>query len=231
MKRIIILLLLFLPVLFGYSQDSPWQELRVDENLSLLFPQDGFNIDTIGFQYGDKKDSKGFTGVGSFSGLGVSITQHKNVDGYSVHTLLEQISKEVCKEGTEMGWSCVVSDTTVNKIACKKAKFYIPNSKSNANFFRYIFFVNNKTYIFHITPLIGNFLGAIEESKKLLGGIRFTKAAKEQDGGSLSVQSSRTYNKLWIGYISGALFIIGVLVYILKRNKTKLNRITERTSE
>ncbi len=190
--------------------------MKIDENLTISLPGNVSQTDTT-----FEKDKKGrrfriFQTQTKNSTLALSITPNEtniNVNNsVSWEKALTEMAKGALKAMSEKGLNCLIVDTVIDNIPCKKLfcqNEIIPIAVN------YIFLVNDKMYALQAATLDNSLSGyGIREIDQFVQSVHFDATAiKEQQFGS---------NAESIGYMIGKmaiplLLIIGVIVYVVRK--------------
>jgi hypothetical protein len=200
-----------------YSQDTVWKQIKIDENLVVALPGKISQIDTFGIKGNMKLDLRVFKTETQTSTIAVVITPKESninvVDKESLKEALDGIAKGLCNSATKRGLSCVVSDTTIDELPCKKSKFF-----SSQNAFEqkvnYTFLAGDKMYTFTIADVDSNEI--YRNYSRLLSSVHFTSFAKGFRVSSIENSSAGGWGYM-IGKISILLLIAGIIVYFVKK--------------
>jgi hypothetical protein len=212
----ILIFLLLLSSSNLYSQDSTWKKMKIDENLTISFPRIVSQMDTTFVKEGKEMRFRAIKSETEFSALALLITPtetNANVDNEeSLQKTLTEMAEGSLKAMSENGIECVVTDTIIDDIICKKL---IGNTNVPSTIISYIFLVNDKMY-----SLQGVFLNkstAISETNELnqaLKSVHFNKTLiKEKQFGSKAESLGYKIGKM----IIPLLIVIGVIVFIVKK--------------
>jgi hypothetical protein len=217
-------LAIFFSLSFFFSvaaQDSSWTLQTIDENLKILLPSElTSTVDTAIKQKGRDYRLKAFSSEGEFCLLGITITPGGtglNVDNEeSLKKALDGIARGACDKVTENGYLCQVKDSTIDGMPCRRITMYEVSLESPA-VVNYAFLVNDKMYMITAAPEPGlSFLSSFsKEVDRVLAGIHFNQSnVKERRFGSKAESWGYMFGKILIPL----LIIIGVIVYVVKRN-------------
>jgi hypothetical protein len=225
MNKIKFLVLFFLFALQVSASDSLWKTIRVDENLTILFPAKLERMDTLMVKGENKFRLFILKGVTDNTTFGVTMSAgetHINVDNKeSLETALKGLADGACDNAKKSGLTCKISDSTLSGVPCKIIK--MDNRTELTTLVNYYFLVNDKLYVFTITPseFATDNLAYQSDWKRLLENIRFnTKNLKEKKFGS-NAESAGYKAGYLIGRLLPLALIIGLGIYFLTRSKKK----------
>ena len=118
MKRVITIVSLLLSTILVFSQDSLWQKMKIDENLTISFPGKVEELDTTMLKEGKKWRIKVYKYEGDLSTFGLIVTPGEtdiNVDNRdSWKEALKGMSKGAMKSYLDKGITCSPGDTTID---------------------------------------------------------------------------------------------------------------------
>ena len=118
MKRVITIVSLLLSTILVFSQDSLWQKMKIDENLTISFPDKVEELDTTMLKEGKKWRIKVYKYEGDLSTCGLIVTPGEtdiNVDNRdSWKEALKGMSKGAMKSYLDKGITCSPGDTTID---------------------------------------------------------------------------------------------------------------------
>lgn len=215
-KILLIIVVLLLPSVSTYSQDSSWVKKVIDENLTVSFPGIISEYDTLFVKDEEKMFFKTFKNESLSTTLLLIVTPNGtnvNADNKETHQkALEEMSKGSLDAMEERGLTCQIGDTIIDNIQCKK----IVCDNSQLSIIRnYIFLVNDKMYSFQSVSL--NFYSSDSQSSnlnKFLNSIHFNKnSIKEQRFGTKAESIAYNIGKLIIPLI----ILVGVIIYVVRK--------------
>ncbi len=220
MKKTGIPIFLFLLLISRlYPQDTAWKKKVIDENLTIAFPGHVTQIDTSFVKEGKEMRFKAYKCETEIVNLALIITPKETgsrVDNSeSLQKTLAQMAKGASDKMSEQGINCLVSDTIVDNIACKKLTC---RTNLYSTIINYLFLVNDKMYslqgIFFDND---NSKSGASELNNFLNSVHFNKASIKENQFNSKAES--------IGYKAGQLIfylmlfvgIIALIVYTIKR--------------
>lgn len=201
-----------------FGQDSLWKPIKVDENLTVSIPQKIVQIDTTFRDKGPSVDFRMFKAEALASTLAVNVTPkgtNINVDDeQSLKSALNEIAKGTCEGFINRGFDCKSKDSSMFGMPCKKFEIFSAGI-SVPVLYTYYFLVNDRLYMFVITPSIlnGDKVKLAEESNRFLNSIHFTKTVKEK---KFATKAESTAYKFGY-YLIPLLLIIGIIAYIVMK--------------
>jgi len=201
-----------------YGQDSLWRPIKIDENLTVSIPKKIEQIDTTLGRGNTKLGFRILKAETQVSTLGVTVTPkgtNINVDDEeSLKSALDGIAKGTCDQARQNGFICKMKDSTLDDLPCKKFEFFSAGIKDPI-IYNYTFLVNDKIYMFTIAHLKVNQdrTKLIQESKKFLNSVHFTKTIKEK---KFSTRAESTGYRIGY-YLIPSIFAIGFIIYIVIR--------------
>lgn len=218
MKRGFIISLVTFFSLLGFTQDSTWKKMVIDENLTISFPGSTTLLDTTLIKKGEKYRFKAYKHENEFSTFALLITPGEtdmNVDDKETwKKALAAMSKGALKALSENGFTCSPADTIIDSIPCIRS---VCKNDMISTMRTYLFLVNDKMYSLQYASLDPE---AIErgELDLFLNSVHFKK-----DGIKEMQFESKVSSKFYkIGYLIGMLtfpaIVIGLIIYFVRRN-------------
>lgn len=205
------------------AQDTSWNKIVIDENLTISMPGKIETIDTVAQKKGDKIRFRLFKAETAFSTLITMITPKETnlkVDNQEdLRIALDGIAKGSCSSAIDKGFSCLSSDTVIDDIPGKQLKISYPGDE-NPIMIYYWFLINDKVYTLSVThPADDSVLKySLQESNRFLGSAHFNKTyLKEKEFNSKA--ESIGYK---IGYGIGIFLfvaVIGLAIFYFVRKK------------
>jgi hypothetical protein len=223
--KIIFITLFFFSSVNLLAADSLWKKIKVDENLSVLFPTISTRIDTFMEKNGYKFQFKVLKAETDNASLGLTMSANEtkiNVDNEeSLREALNGIADGACENVRKSGMDCHISDSIISKLHCKIVKIVNPEMGSSSLFLNYFFLVNDKLYAFTINsgPFILDSSAFHTDVNNLVNGIHFnTTGIKEKSFGSKAESLGYKFGKV-IGFLLPFALIIGLIIYFVSRKK------------
>ncbi|MGG9960354.1 hypothetical protein [Ferruginibacter sp. SUN106] len=210
-----------------FAQDKTndqWQKLKVDENLTAMFPKDVEKIDTLLQKDNIEMKFKVFKATTAYANLGITVTTEgtdiKADNAEDLERAYKGIEIGFRKNATSRGLTCIFSDTVVDKITGRKAVLYTKDQENSSSAVFYLFLLNDKLYEIASSPVDGSAM-EITDRSKLVAGLHFTAVEiSEKKFGSKAESWGYKIGELIgeiIGFLAIAGLIVGIIIYITKR--------------
>jgi hypothetical protein len=201
-----------------YCQDTSWIPVKIDEDLTVSIPKEIQEIDTTLSMRNTRLGFRVLKAKTKECVLGATVTPHGtnlNVDSKeSLESALNGIAKGASNQAKHNGFDYQYKDSLIDNLPCKKAEYFKPWMNEPV-VYNYTFLVNDKIYMFTIAPLKfnGEKTKLIEESKRFLNSISFSKTIKERSFFTKAVPAKHTINY----YLIPAIFGIACIAYVVIR--------------
>jgi hypothetical protein len=218
--KIILVLTSLLCATFLFSQDSNWNKVRVNEDLTISLPGQVITQDTIVGKDGFSATMRVLEANAKYSTLRVVVTPNGtklNVnDRESLRIALEGISTGICKTATDQGLDCMKSDTTIDRIESKKIVVY--NMKESTVFgIQYVFLVNDRMYLITQQTILSDEKKLNEELKMLINSIHFNHIKIKEQKFESKAESTGYGTGYLFGQLLGFLLIGTVVWFVFKK--------------
>ena len=202
-----------LSAIIVFSQDSAWKKMIIDETLTISFPGSVTKIDTSLVKEGKKWRFKAYkydNGASTFALIVTPGEVNMNVDNKETwKKALTEISKGALKSFSQKGFSCSPSDTTIDKIPCKKVTC---TNEDISMLNSYLFLVNDKLYSLQYASLDQEtVLLDTSQLKLFLNSVHFKKDAIKE----MQFESKAFSDGYKFGYVLGSLIVVVGIVLVI----------------
>jgi hypothetical protein len=204
-----------------HAQDSVWVRKKIDENLVVNIPKKNQQLDTAFSEKDQTYAYRVFKAETRVATLVVTVTPNGtniNVDDEeSLRSALDSFERGTCKSLSEKQLICQSKDSLLDGLPCKKIEAFVTGFKDPI-FYNYCLLVNDKLYMFTITPLLftPSQIQLSEESTRFLNGIRFTKTVKEKQFLTKAESNGYKFGYYLVPFLLFVGFIAFVVIRIVK---------------
>ena len=220
-KNVIIIAFIIFSTCIANAQDTLWNRIKVDENISISLPGEVQKIDTSFVKKGQKFDMRILVAQTDYAALGITLSPNEtniNVDNLeSLKKALASIAKGATNSMREQGLRCNSIDTTIDKMPCKKLSCIGKKNGVPMTIVTYSFLINDKVYAIQ-SAFIPEFNAyGFAETDSLIKSIHVeTASVKELQ--FLSKAESVGYKfGHFIGMLVFPAIVIGLIIYFVRR--------------
>jgi len=224
-KTIIVLLFVLTPITRLLSQDSTWKKMVIDENLTISFPGEVRILDTSAASGKTRARIKTYSYQQDSFVMMAVVTVLGNETNKSTPSMrqkaLREFSEGLMQSYSKKGFTCIVSDSIIHRMNCKKI---VCKGETIPLINNFVFVAKNKMYSLQ-TFFYGNTDTSFEalRTNSFLSTVHFEKSiieAQEFD----SLETSGSYQ---IGYYSvPVLIIIIVVIIVIRKSRARKEQKT-----
>jgi hypothetical protein len=204
-----------------HGQDSVWIRTKIDENLVVTLPKRNRQSDTAFSEKDQTYRYRIFKAETQVAVLVVTVTPNGTGidvdDEESLRAVLDSFERGTCKSLSEKQLICRSKDSLLDGLPCKKIEAFVTGFKDPI-FHNYCLLVNDKLYMFTITPLLftPSRIQLSEESTRFLNGIRFTKTVREKQFLTKAESNGYKFGYYLVPFLLFVGFIAFVVIRIVK---------------
>lgn len=207
-----------------FAQNTDWQKVVVDENLTVAFPEKPGIMDTVAEKQNMKIALRVLSAKTATSVFMITVTSaaEKAPDAESTAEMFTGVIKGIGNSAARAGLESIITDTVIAGITCKRIWMKVKDGADEPKIHALCFLVNGKIYYLTASAQTTNTKETAGEMNKLMSSLHFTnKAAKNGEPGS--TENSMAYKSGYaMGYIAAPFILAGIIIgiiFILRRTR------------